>query len=182
MTLSKSYRRINRVSYIFDLTNKIFVPYTLIYVLRDSHILLIKRDKLKKTVPDKWTGLGGKIEHGERIDEAAKRETVEESGLTPIDIDFRGTFTWVNEKTIIGTLYLFMVTDFTGSLATRNREGVLDWHPIDSLASLKDIAIHQLLFLPQIISDQELFYSGFAIFKNGALVSHIANTGQTMSI
>jgi 8-oxo-dGTP pyrophosphatase MutT (NUDIX family) len=33
----------------------------------------------------KYNGFGGKVENGETIQQAAIRETIEESGLTPLD-------------------------------------------------------------------------------------------------
>lgn len=38
----------------------------------------------------RWNGFGGKLEQGESIEEAAKREFLEEAGITVGEIDKRG--------------------------------------------------------------------------------------------
>ncbi|CAM9897292.1 unnamed protein product, partial [Ectocarpus fasciculatus] len=38
----------------------------------------------------KWNGFGGKVESGESVDEAAKRELMEEAGVTARELSLRG--------------------------------------------------------------------------------------------
>lgn len=62
---------------------------TICCVHNDTHILLgeiIKEGKLKGM----YNGFGGKVEQGETIEEAAKRELWEECQITPLDMFSRG--------------------------------------------------------------------------------------------
>jgi len=56
------------------------VPATIGVVFRDNRVLLVRR----ANPPDagKWGFPGGKIEWGERIEDAAEREILEETGVT----------------------------------------------------------------------------------------------------
>ncbi|CAN0571511.1 unnamed protein product, partial [Ectocarpus sp. 12 AP-2014] len=38
----------------------------------------------------KWNGFGGKVESGESVEEAAKRELMEEAGVTARELSLRG--------------------------------------------------------------------------------------------
>lgn len=51
-------------------------------------ILLLKRGKKARDEHGKWDICGGAIEFGESIDEAVKRELMEELCVEPLDIDF----------------------------------------------------------------------------------------------
>ncbi len=51
-------------------------------------ILLMKRGKKARDEHGKWDICGGAIEFGESIDEAVRREVMEELCVEPLDIDF----------------------------------------------------------------------------------------------
>ena len=51
----------------------------------EARVLLAKRAKTKKFLPDKWEMLGGHIDFGEEIIEGMKREVLEELGIS-IDV------------------------------------------------------------------------------------------------
>ncbi|XP_068940903.1 oxidized purine nucleoside triphosphate hydrolase isoform X1 [Petaurus breviceps papuanus] len=54
--------------------------YTLVLVMKPQQILLGM--KKRGFGAGRWNGFGGKVEDGESIEEGAKRELLEESGLT----------------------------------------------------------------------------------------------------
>lgn len=74
----------------------------------------------------KWNGFGGKVEEGEGIEVAAKRELLEEAGITANTLEKLGVleFSWVNNKVVsqesFGTeskvleVNVFRATDFSG--------------------------------------------------------------------
>lgn len=64
----------------------------------------------------RWNGFGGKVEAGETIEEAAKREISEEAGLTIVDINHLGIveFSWPNIKDDILEVHIFKAEKFTG--------------------------------------------------------------------
>jgi 8-oxo-dGTP diphosphatase/2-hydroxy-dATP diphosphatase len=62
-----------------------------------------------------WNGFGGKVHDGEKIEEAARREMVEEAGITAQDISQRGIlyFTFEGNPDVL-EVHVFKVTDFEG--------------------------------------------------------------------
>lgn len=154
------------VENIFDLSNKKMNPFTLIYLKSGERVLLLKRSPHKEMVAGKWLGLGGKIEPGEDLAESAKREFLEETGLKILNPKLRGTFTWINESELAGTLYIFTATECEGELLDECNEGELCWHDINSIEELGDLADHQKFFLSKILNDEGYFYAGLAVYKD----------------
>jgi len=93
---------------------------TLCCVYDDERILLgeiVKEGKLKGM----FNGFGGKIEEGETIEEAARRELFEECGIVPLDMRKRGVLTFImnedgnpfNHSATMET-HVFSVNEFKG--------------------------------------------------------------------
>ena len=160
------------------LSDHIFKTYTLIYLLRPEHILLLQRDKGKSDMANKLTGLGGKIEPGENLIESATRECFEESGITMHNPQFRGTFQWFDDSNKICMTHIFFATDFSGELQTENREGLLTWYLISELENLSNLAAYQKMFLTYLLADEHNFYSGICRFENEEIVDYVDSTGR----
>ena len=60
------------------------IPAASVIVLRDAprEVLLLRRSEKSSFVPNAWVFPGGAIEDGERAEDAAVRETLEECGIT----------------------------------------------------------------------------------------------------
>ena len=157
---------------VFDFSSKKAHPLTLIYLKSGDNVLLLKRSSEKDMVAGKWLGLGGKLEPGENLIESAKREFLEETGLTILNPVLRGTFTWVNESERAGTLYIFVATEYEGNLLENCNEGELCWHKINDVEALENLAGHQNFFLAKILKDDNYFYTGIAAYNNGELLTY----------
>src|SRR5581483_7687178 len=64
----------------------------------------------------KWNGFGGKVAEGESVQDAAKRELFEESGLKAQDLQKMGVveFSWKNTPEEILQVHIFKTTQVTG--------------------------------------------------------------------
>lgn len=104
---------------------------TLCLIQQDGRLLL----GLKKRGfgAGKWNGLGGKIEPGETIAQAAAREVAEEARLTLMAADQRGilTFEFIDDPVPL-EVHVFAVTDFMGE-PKETEEMKPQWFDIRSL-------------------------------------------------
>ena len=64
----------------------------------------------------KWNGFGGKVDEGETIEEAAKRELFEEAGITVNTAENLGIldFSWEGKENEVLEVNIFKATDFSG--------------------------------------------------------------------
>ncbi|CAL8976186.1 8-oxo-dGTP diphosphatase [Tessaracoccus sp. O5.2] len=84
----------------------------------------------------KYNGLGGKVEPGEDIAEAMRREIREEAGIKVTDMELRGTVSWpgFNGRDVFG--FVFLVTAFDGEPSEASEEGPLGWHDVSMVMDL----------------------------------------------
>lgn len=104
-------------------------------LINDQRALLLQK-------PSKgwWVAPGGKMESGESIVEAAKREYREETGLSIDDLQLVSVFTVVvrEEEEIVDEwmMFSFKTTNYKGSLFTHSPEGKLEWIPLTEILQL----------------------------------------------
>ena len=84
---------------------------------------------------DKWIGVGGKFEEKESPEECAKREILEETGLTVDSLKFRGIVTFVSDEYDTEYMHLFTSDRFHGKLIQCD-EGILEWIPKSDISKL----------------------------------------------
>ena len=112
------------------------LPHTVqIYLKKDDCYLLLYRNKKKNDVNEgKWIGVGGHVEKGESIDQAAIREVKEETGLDVHSLTCNGEVLFVNND-YQELMYVYEIEDFSGELIDCN-EGELRWIPISTMLEL----------------------------------------------
>jgi 8-oxo-dGTP diphosphatase len=147
-------------------------PFTMVYLLRDDHVLMLKRSQDRKIQPGKWMGVGGHIEPGETAEASAVREFKEETGLDLVCPVLRGTLSWIDNTASHGTFYIFSATQYDGSLRSDCPEGHLEWVAADQALRLEDLAVHQELILPTILEGSLDTYTGLAVYSGGRLVDY----------
>lgn len=95
--------------------SKLLHPVVHLHILTlQNSLLLQKRPISKETQPGKWdTAVGGHIEAGENLEEALKRETLEETGLKEFSARFIKKYVWESdvEKELV---YVFITYDHQG--------------------------------------------------------------------
>lgn len=105
---------------------------TLVFALRDDHILLMQRRKQPNL--GLWVAPGGKLEHNEAPFECAARELQEETGLRADVLIYRGVVTeWSPRPDWQWMMFLYLAPEPLGLVGSDEREGALRWWPVDAL-------------------------------------------------
>lgn len=158
----------------FDLTTYNVSPLTFIFLTDGDKVLTLKRNSDKKIYPGKVSGFGGKVEPGEDLVTSAKRELLEETGLTAKSLDLRGTFIRVLATGYINEMYIFVANGYEGQLHQGSGEGEAMWLAIDEFLAHPNIVDHVPLYLKQVIEGKD-FYCGIARYEQDKMVSYTDN-------
>lgn len=113
------------------------VPRVLIFPINeDGQVLLLKGASDKRIWPNLWNGLGGHVERGESILEAAVRELREEAGIEGAQWTLCGQVL-VDTGTNPGILfYVYKVRNLSGALCP-SAEGGLGWFVREEALQMK---------------------------------------------
>jgi len=146
---------------------------TLLFVLQDSHILLIN----KKTGlgAGKINGPGGRIDPGETAIQGAIREVQEELCVTPIGVRPAGelSFQFIDGYSLHGSV--FTATGFEGQLC-ETREASPIWTPVDQIPYERMWA-DDALWLPLLLQGRG--FSGFFVFEGDTMLDSLVSESVT---
>lgn len=80
--------------------SKLLHPVVHLHIINDQReIFLQKRSMKKDLLPGKWdTAVGGHIGLNEKVEDALKRETYEELGITDFEARFVGSYIWESSR------------------------------------------------------------------------------------
>lgn len=146
---------------------------SLCYLEKDESYLLLHRIKKKNDVNfHKWIGIGGKFEEGESPEECAKREILEETGLTVESLEYRGIVTFNCPPYETDYMHLFTSKKFSGNLIECD-EGNLEWIKKKELGNT-ELWEGDYIFL-DLIEKNMPFFSLKLSYDSDKLVSAILN-------
>ena len=119
-----------------------------VIVHRDGQVLLQCRSD-----DGTWADHGGCVEIGERVEDAARREMLEETGLTAGTLQLLGVFsgpeylhTYPNGDQAYFVITVFLCEEFSGTPQFQTNETTdLRWFPLDALPDNLARGMHQPL-------------------------------------
>lgn len=126
------------------------IPRTLCFVLNGGDVLLMKRAAHKRVFPNRYNGVGGHIENDEDPLTSARREILEETGLTVRDVRLRAVYN-IHAGASTGIM-LFVFTAYSDSRdVIAGEEGTLHWIPGEHISDY-DLVDDLPIILPRVLA------------------------------
>lgn len=110
------------------------VPRVLVFLTRGDRILLLQGGP-RKWFAGRFNGIGGHVEPGEDVLSAARRETLEETGLPVSDFDL-GAIIHVQSGAPPGVMVFVFTAQAPSGAVIESDEGTLSWVPRATLLTL----------------------------------------------
>ncbi len=137
--------------------------FTQVHCVRDNGLLLMQRRKEPNY--GLWVAPGGKIEKHESPYECAVRELREETGLQADALELRGIVSMVSPKISQPCIqFLYLVTALSGEFVPDEREGALQWWPLDRVRSLPMPPANRF-FMPHVLDRNGGFYQARYVYS-----------------
>ncbi len=132
----------------------------LLYLIKNNKVLLI--EKKRGLGAGLINGLGGKVNDNETIEEAVIRESKEEAGILPKNLQKKATLFFINNEKEHIITHVFIAHDYEGSLY-ETEEAKPFWQNLDSVP-YKKMWEDDIYWLPYVLSG--LYVYGEFKFKD----------------
>lgn len=146
-----------------------------VYLIKDNKMLFLVRKKKNDSMHQQgvYLPIGGHVELGEGLEEAAIREVKEEAGITVKAVELRGIIYIRSQNTgeYDQVMFLFTSSDFIGEPKT-GREGSCAWVEVDKIQEV-NLYEGDKIFLDLLIKYDffviEFLYKKFNLIKHKIL-------------
>ena len=119
----------------------------------------------------RWNGFGGKVEEGESIEGAARRELFEEVGISVDAIEKMGVldFSWQHKPNAILQVHIFKATEFSGQ-PQETEEMKPQWFLVKDIP-YKKMWADDKYWLPLFLENKK-FTGKFIFDENNKILDH----------
>lgn len=145
---------------------------TLCYIEQDGAYLMMHRVKKQNDInKHKWVGVGGKVKSEESPYDCVYREVKEETGLTPLNLKYRGLITFVSDLYGTEYMHLFTALGYGGEMNADCDEGELVWVKKEKVYDLP-VWEGDKIFL-RLLDERKDFFSLKLVYQGDKLVSSL---------
>lgn len=127
------------------------IPRTLIFAVQDGQVLLIKGAPTKRLWANQYNGIGGHVKPGEDVIQAARREFMEETGLSPQELLICGVILVDTGKQPGIAIYVLRAEGVSGRISS-STEGEVSWIPVDDRLFTLPMVVDLPVLLPRIFA------------------------------
>ncbi len=146
----------------------------LVFIRRENEVLLIR--KKRGLGAGKINGPGGKVDDGETVEEAAVRETQEEIGVTPANLENRGELYFQFADGLKIHCTVFVTETFEGEL-TETEEAAPMWVAVEDIP-YDEMWEDDRYWLPQVLEGET--FKGYFTFDGDKMLSQDVRFGSDL--
>ena len=141
-------------------------PATLVFIVKDGQILLIR--KKRGLGAGKINGPGGKLDPGETPLQCAVRETQEEIGITPLNLVQLGELKFQFSDGYSTHVFVYRGDDYTGTLIETS-EAIPLWYTFEAIP-YQEMWEDDKFWLPMLI--EEKAFKGKFLFDDDVMLDY----------